>query len=276
MPFTKLDSSILDSSIWDEPDATRIVFITMLAMADATGYVGASVSGLAHRARVSVENTRKALATLLGPDPGSRDGGGGERIEEVDRGWQVINHQEFRARRDPDARRERERVRKEKYRERKGQGGTERDKVGQSGTARDPSASASASVSGTTSLPQVLPEEERKASQNGESSEQEGRGGEEAAVYEALARTRIRSDSGNRRASLLALARRVVAQDISAHVLTTEAMPLARAQGGKDCDGLLAHWIQHGELQARLRGNGHVGDGADGVVNRLAKKQRFK
>ena len=68
----------------------------MLAMADEFGVVSASVDGLAHRARVSIEATQDALRRFLGPDEFSRDGTTGERIEEVPGGWLVLNHANYR------------------------------------------------------------------------------------------------------------------------------------------------------------------------------------
>jgi len=96
MTFVKLHGEILDSSVWSEPHATRIVWITMLAMADQDGVVRASIGGLAHRARVTNEECRAALACFLGPDPDSRDRTTGERIEEVPGGWLILNHGNFR------------------------------------------------------------------------------------------------------------------------------------------------------------------------------------
>lgn len=92
----KLYGSILDSSIWSEPAHIRLVWITMLAMADENGYVGASVGGLARRAAVSRGEAQEALDALLGPDPDSRDGTTGERIRVAPRGWEIINHRKFR------------------------------------------------------------------------------------------------------------------------------------------------------------------------------------
>lgn len=97
--YTKLHAVILDSSIWLEPTHVRIVWITMLAMADANGLVEASVRGLAARARVSDAECREALERLSGPDPDSRDGTTGERIREEEPGvWFVINHGRYRER----------------------------------------------------------------------------------------------------------------------------------------------------------------------------------
>lgn len=98
--FTKLFSSITDSTIWQEPDPTRIVWITMLAMADQRGRVDASVPGLASRARVTLEACVKALDTLRSPDQWSRTKDyDGRRIEDVDGGWLLLNHAKYRAER---------------------------------------------------------------------------------------------------------------------------------------------------------------------------------
>ena len=101
MPFVKIYGAILDSSIWLEDESTRLVWITMLAMADMDGIVEASVGGLAHRARVSREDCERSLEVLSGPDPDSRDGTTGERIVKADGGWLVINHGKYRDKRSP-------------------------------------------------------------------------------------------------------------------------------------------------------------------------------
>jgi hypothetical protein len=91
--WSPLFGNILTSTIWQEPDATRLVWVAMLAMKDANGKVSASVPGLAHVARVSIEDTRKALKTLESPDPESRTKEHeGRRIEKVDGGWIILNH----------------------------------------------------------------------------------------------------------------------------------------------------------------------------------------
>lgn len=94
--FTKLHASILDSSIWGEPHHVRIVWITMLAMADAEGVVAASVTGIARRAVVTLDEAEDAIRVLSGPDQYSRDGTTGERIEAVPGGWMILNHRQYR------------------------------------------------------------------------------------------------------------------------------------------------------------------------------------
>lgn len=99
--FTKLFASITESTVWCEPDTTRLCWITMLAMADARGRVWGSIPGLANRARVSVDAARTAINTFLSPDPDSRSSNNeGRRIEAIDGGWRLINHEKYRAIRD--------------------------------------------------------------------------------------------------------------------------------------------------------------------------------
>jgi hypothetical protein len=98
--FVKLYGSILDSSIWLEPAGTRLLWITMLAMADAEGVVTASVRGLASRARITKDSCLAGLATLSSPDPDSKNPENeGRRIEKVDGGWVILNQRAYRDRR---------------------------------------------------------------------------------------------------------------------------------------------------------------------------------
>lgn len=95
--FVLLWSTILDSSVWMQDAPTRLVWITMLAMKDADGVVKASVPGLAHRARVALDECRTALAIFASPDPDSTSRvEEGRRIKEVPGGWFVINHEMYR------------------------------------------------------------------------------------------------------------------------------------------------------------------------------------
>jgi hypothetical protein len=99
--YTKLLSSITESTVWCEPDSTRLVWITMLAMADRSGRVWASIPGLASRARVPIDACREAIRCFLSPDPDSRTKDHeGRRIEEIDGGWRLINHAKYRELRD--------------------------------------------------------------------------------------------------------------------------------------------------------------------------------
>src|SRR5579864_8043177 len=94
--YTKLFNTILTSTIWEEPDHTRIVWITMLAMADQNGIVAASLPGLARLARIDRERCQDALETMLAPDQYSRSPEfEGRRIERVEGGWKLLNHAKY-------------------------------------------------------------------------------------------------------------------------------------------------------------------------------------
>lgn len=116
----KLHEEIVRSSIWSEDYATRLVWVTMIAIKDATGYVGASVTGLARTANVTVPECQAALEKLLAPDPDSRSKEfDGRRIEVADRGWRVLNSDRFRNGHsdDPQAADARERKRRSRERQ---------------------------------------------------------------------------------------------------------------------------------------------------------------
>ena len=136
LTFTKLFSSITESTIWCEDSDTRIVWVTLMAMADKRGRVWGSIPGIANRARVPVEIARKAIEKFLSPDPDSRSNTydpstEGRRIEVIEGGWRLINYEHYRAIRDEEERRaykaEHERNRRKQLRD------ANRDKRGQSG-----------------------------------------------------------------------------------------------------------------------------------------------
>lgn len=100
--YVKIFGSILGSSVWGESPTTRIVWITMLAMADANGHVEASVPGLARYANVTVKQCEAALAALSAPDPHSKTPDHeGRRIEKADRGWTILNYLLYREMQSP-------------------------------------------------------------------------------------------------------------------------------------------------------------------------------
>lgn len=121
MGYTKLFSSIVHSTIWREPAHIRLVWVTMLALADQHGEVQASIPGLADAARVTLQECEAALARLMEPDPYSRSKAeGGRRIETCPGGWRLINHGHYRRLQSEEQRREQaaERKRRQRARER--------------------------------------------------------------------------------------------------------------------------------------------------------------
>jgi hypothetical protein len=69
----------------------------MLAMADCRGIVEGSIPGLADLARVTIDECKSALLCFMSPDEYSRTKDHeGRRIEEIDGGWRILNHKNFR------------------------------------------------------------------------------------------------------------------------------------------------------------------------------------
>lgn len=117
--YTKLFGSIIASTIWRESLETKVVWITMMAMANKHGIVEASVPGLADMARVSLPETQKALEVLSSPDSFSRTKDfEGRRIEPVDGGWVLLNHSKYREKMSADERRQYNRLKQQEFRER--------------------------------------------------------------------------------------------------------------------------------------------------------------
>ncbi len=157
--FTKLFNTIVTSTIWQEDDKTRIVWITMLAIADAFGNVFAAIPGLASVANVTIEAAQKAVDNLLAPDEWSRTKDfEGRRIEAIDGGWHILNYGKYRKMMDEEERREYKAKWARESRQKKSktvkdshrQTGTNVDKSGLEGTesrpcGHIPSASASSS-----------------------------------------------------------------------------------------------------------------------------------
>jgi hypothetical protein len=149
MGYTKLHATIIHSSIWLESAETRVVWVTMMAMADADGVVQASVGGLAKASNVTREACQTALTCLLGPDSDSRDGTTGERIEVVPGGWLLLNHANYRDKQTRQQEQVAARVRRHRER-RAGESETEvtGNEVTPGNTGKPSSASASASAEG--------------------------------------------------------------------------------------------------------------------------------
>lgn len=123
MPYSKLHSSLVNSSLWSESDHIRILFITLLAMSDRHGCVYGSRIGLERVAQIDWEGTglEDPWAALLSPSPDSCDRmrapeNEGRRIEEIPGGFRLLNHAYYRGLRDEDDRREQNRLAQERFR----------------------------------------------------------------------------------------------------------------------------------------------------------------
>ena len=96
--YTKLFSSITESTVWGETYGTRLVWIAFLAKYNKHGEVYAAVPGVARMANVTLEEADTAITALLSPDKWSRTPDNeGRRIEAIDGGWRILNHSKFDA-----------------------------------------------------------------------------------------------------------------------------------------------------------------------------------
>jgi hypothetical protein len=121
--YTKLFQSILDSTIWQESNETRLLWITMLAMSDKNGEVQAAIPGLAKRAGITIQECEHGLLTLLSPDPYSRTPDHeGRRIEVIDGGWSLLNHAKYRELMSYEERKEYNRRKQAEFRAKKANG----------------------------------------------------------------------------------------------------------------------------------------------------------
>lgn len=106
-PYATVFRSTLQSTVWQRPDPIRLVWLTMLMLADSEGNVFASIPGLAHTARVSVADCETAIREFQQSDHYSRDSSNdGRRIEEIDGGYLLLNYKKWCARARSKARRE--------------------------------------------------------------------------------------------------------------------------------------------------------------------------
>lgn len=111
MSYSKLDSGIVNSSIWSEPLATRVLWITMLAMSDENGFVSTSLPGLVRAANIPKEDFISAIKALESPDEYSRtEEYEGRRVEKIEGGWVILNFKKYRERYEVIKKQTRERV----------------------------------------------------------------------------------------------------------------------------------------------------------------------
>ena len=118
--YAKLFSSIIHSTVWREPMHVKVVWITMLAMANRHGEVQASLPGLADAAKVELTQCEDALNRLAAPDAYSRTKEyEGRRIAAMDGGWLIFNYVKHRDSIDKEEEREKTRQRVAKHRAKK-------------------------------------------------------------------------------------------------------------------------------------------------------------
>ena len=95
--FTKLDSGIVNSTIWVQPHDVLRVWIALLALSEANGISRTAAPALSNLCMVPVDRMREILKTLESPDEDSRSGAeGGRRIVKIEGGWWLVNHASYR------------------------------------------------------------------------------------------------------------------------------------------------------------------------------------
>ncbi len=148
MGFTKLDESILQSSVMAAKPKTFKVWIALLAACDSDGIARVSPTFLARVCYLSMKEVEQAIEDLSSPDPQSRSLiKEGRRTERVDGGFFIVNYQQYRAKGISEAHKEKERERKKIERQQSVFDDDVRTFPDKSGDVTDSSASASASTS---------------------------------------------------------------------------------------------------------------------------------
>ena len=100
--FVKLyGDRLLDSTLWLEAPEVRLVFLSMLAVADQGGVIDVpGIRALARKLNLTVEYLEPALEKLMEPDPDSRsEAHEGRRVRKRGRpvvGWQCVNYETYR------------------------------------------------------------------------------------------------------------------------------------------------------------------------------------
>lgn len=110
--FVKLSCGILDSTLWQYDSDTKVVWITLLTMADYEGIVTATIPGISRRAGVSIEAVEKAFDRFSSPDKYSRTKDfEGRRIApyENEDGWIILNFDKYKLRHSKEERKEQKR-----------------------------------------------------------------------------------------------------------------------------------------------------------------------
>jgi hypothetical protein len=119
--FAKIFTQIFDSSIAEDYQ-TRHVFEDLLKLCDINGVVDMTPEAIARRTKVPFEIVMRGIAELEKPDARSRNPEhGGARIVRLDEhrdwGWFIVNYQHYRAIASEEQRREKTRLRVQRYRE---------------------------------------------------------------------------------------------------------------------------------------------------------------
>lgn len=123
MGFVKWDEGLLDSSLWaaavEEPRLLLVWAVLTLKARPPHGIAEIAAPAVALRVGVPLAEAERLLQILEAPDPYTRDGTEGRRIERVDGGYRILNFARYRKVRDQDARREQTRAATQRWRDKR-------------------------------------------------------------------------------------------------------------------------------------------------------------
>lgn len=90
-------NTIVESSLWDEPDYVVKVFITMIACQDLDHIVRHNAYALSRKSRKTESEVLQALSILSQPDAKRLEEQEfeGRRIKSVEEGWLILNGQKY-------------------------------------------------------------------------------------------------------------------------------------------------------------------------------------
>ena len=119
--FFKAFSSMLDSSVWVGTDKnTKLLWVTMLLMADKRGVVEAGIPGLAARSGLTMDEVDAALKVLQSPDKFSKSKiEEGRRVIPVEGGFKIVTYEFYRAKLVDEEKRIAQLARQKRYEEKK-------------------------------------------------------------------------------------------------------------------------------------------------------------
>lgn len=97
--YTKLFGDLITSTIWQEPNDCRVLWITMLALKDKDHVCRATVPALARICGIENEQCEAYLKKFQDPDKYSRNKAHeGRRIAPADGGWEILNGEHYQER----------------------------------------------------------------------------------------------------------------------------------------------------------------------------------
>jgi hypothetical protein len=124
--YGKIFASMYDGSLYGNWQAI-VTFQQMIVLCGPDGVIDMTPQALAARTSIPLEVIHAGIETLEAPDKYSRSPEHeGRRIERLDArrpwGWRIVNHEKYRALKDPETVREQNRLRQQRKRERDPEG----------------------------------------------------------------------------------------------------------------------------------------------------------